>query len=116
MGVLLLLLLLMVMMMMMMMSIAATRLRRWRELRPVERQRWCEEAELQIGTYPAPTRGSKHVREQILGARPEMGLCDPWWMWMSRRSIGWQQVLQGRGAQATSRSRSRGRRKRCGRV
>jgi len=55
-------------------SVAAGRLRRWRELRPFERQRWRKEFELHIVTYPATTRGSKYVREEIIGARPEMVL------------------------------------------
>ena len=58
-------------------SIAAGRLRRWRELRPFERQRWRKEVELRIETYPAAARGSKHVCEQILRVRPEMGQCNP---------------------------------------
>jgi hypothetical protein len=52
---------------------AAGRLRRWRELRPVERQRWGKEGELRIETYPAAARGSKHVCEQVVRARPELG-------------------------------------------
>jgi hypothetical protein len=88
---------------------ASCRLRRWRELRPFERQRWrSNEVELRIWTYPASARGSKHVREQVISARTKMGLCDPWWM--SRRTIRWQQV-QRRSTRA--RSSRRGRRKRC---
>jgi hypothetical protein len=71
------------------MSITAGRLRRWRELRPVERQRWRKEGELRmIETYPAAARGSKHVREQVIGARHKMGQCNP--RWMSRRPVGWR--------------------------
>jgi hypothetical protein len=53
---------------------AATRLRRWRELRPVERQRWRKEVELRIETYPATARGTKHIREQVIDARPKKRL------------------------------------------
>jgi hypothetical protein len=68
-------------------SVAAGRLRRWRELRPFERQRWRKEVELRIETYPAATRGSKHVREQVIRARPEMGQCNP--RRVSRRPVRW---------------------------
>ena len=65
-------------------------LRRRRELRPFEHQRWrSKEVELRIETYPASARGSKHICEQVIGARSKMGLCDPWWM--PRRPIRWQQ-------------------------
>jgi hypothetical protein len=69
-------------------SVAATcRLRRWRELRPVERQRWRKEGELRIGTYPAPARGSKHVREQVICVLRKMRQCNP--RCVSRRPVGW---------------------------
>ena len=57
--------------------------RRWPKLRPVERQRWREEVELQIETYPAAAvataaRGStKHAREKVFSVQSEMGLRDP---------------------------------------